>query len=121
MTVAFCLIHLLAVEYIPAQQSKGEVLLFRRGYTQLTRTAICDEETSDAITTIPVSPSEKVNPVTPKGTHSGIFDSLQKQTAIFHWDGICFDIKTKAGEKRILNEVDGWVKPGTLTALMVSI
>ncbi|KAI0479829.1 AtrD, ABC-transporter [Xylaria cf. heliscus] len=118
MTIAFCLIHLLAVEYIPAQRSKGEVLLFRRGHTTATRTGFCDEETSNAITTLPVGPSEKVDKLTPKDTHSGIFDALQKQTAIFHWDGICFDIKTKTGNKRILNEVDGWVKPGTLTALM---
>ncbi|RWA06706.1 hypothetical protein EKO27_g8395 [Xylaria grammica] len=106
------------VEYIPAQRSKGEVLLFRRGRTSRTAAAICDEESPNPITMLPVSPSEKMETMTPKGTHSGIFDALQKQTAIFHWDGICFDIKTKGGKKRILNDIDGWVKPGTLTALM---
>ncbi|KAJ3791847.1 pleiotropic ABC efflux transporter of multiple drugs [Lentinula aff. detonsa] len=36
---------------------------------------------------------------------------LQKQTLIFHWEDVSYDIKIK-------DNVDGWVEPGTLTALM---
>lgn len=32
-----------------------------------------------------------------------------------------YDIKIKGEARRILDHVDGWVKPGTLTALMVSL
>lgn len=46
--------------------------------------------------------------------------ALQKQTSVFHWKNICYDIRVKKEERRILNNVDGWVKPGTLTALFVS-
>lgn len=45
---------------------------------------------------------------------------LKRQTAIFHWEDVCYDIKIKKQPRRILDHVDGWVKPGTLTALMVS-
>lgn len=45
---------------------------------------------------------------------------IQKQTAIFTWKDVVYDIKIKKEERRILDHVDGWVKPGTLTALMVS-
>ncbi len=31
---------------------------------------------------------------------------------------MCFDVKIKSETRRILDHVDGWVKPGTLTALM---
>ena len=31
---------------------------------------------------------------------------------------MCFDVKIKSENRRILDHVDGWVKPGTLTALM---
>jgi len=31
---------------------------------------------------------------------------------------VCFDVKIKSENRRILDHVDGWVKPGTLTALM---
>jgi ABC-type multidrug transport system ATPase subunit len=43
---------------------------------------------------------------------------IEKQTSIFHWRDICYDINIKKESRRILNRVDGWVKPGTLTALM---
>ena len=33
-------------------------------------------------------------------------------------EDVCYDIKIKGQERRILSNVDGWVKPGTLTALM---
>lgn len=40
------------------------------------------------------------------------------QAATFLWDGISYDVKTKTGSKRLLDDVDGWIKPGTLTVLM---
>lgn len=43
---------------------------------------------------------------------------LNKSEAVFHWRNLCYDIKIKKEDRRILNNVDGWVKPGTLTALM---
>ena len=45
---------------------------------------------------------------------------LAKSTSIFHWRNLCYDVKIKDETRRILNNVDGWVKPGTLTALMGS-
>jgi hypothetical protein len=45
---------------------------------------------------------------------------LQRQTAIFSWKDVVYDIRIKGEARRILDYVDGWVKPGTLTALMVS-
>lgn len=45
---------------------------------------------------------------------------IQRQTAIFSWKDVVYDIKIKKEPRRILDHVDGWVKPGTLTALMVS-
>jgi hypothetical protein len=45
---------------------------------------------------------------------------IQKQTAVFHWKDVCYDIKIKGQPRRLLDHVDGWVKPGTLTALMVT-
>ncbi|KAA8565941.1 hypothetical protein EYC84_009750 [Monilinia fructicola] len=42
----------------------------------------------------------------------------ERQTSTFQWKNICLDIKTVDGTCRILDHVDGWAKPGTLTALM---
>ncbi|RDA88599.1 hypothetical protein CP532_5866 [Ophiocordyceps camponoti-leonardi (nom. inval.)] len=43
---------------------------------------------------------------------------LQPQTDLFTWRRVVYDIEIKGQERRLLNHVDGWVKPGTLTALM---
>ncbi|SJM88686.1 probable Pleiotropic ABC efflux transporter of multiple drugs [Zygosaccharomyces bailii] len=43
---------------------------------------------------------------------------LSKSEAIFHWKNLCYDLQIKNEKRRILDSVDGWVKPGTLTALM---
>lgn len=56
-----------------------------------------------------------------EGENGKVNDSIiQRQTAIFSWKDVVYDIKIKKEERRILDHVDGWVKPGTLTALMVS-
>lgn len=36
----------------------------------------------------------------------------------FHWRDVCYEVQIKDETRRILDHVDGWVKPGTLTALM---
>lgn len=83
-------------------------MLFRRGAVseQLTKREIDEEST-------PSTQAGK-HVVNPKS-------SFNKQTSIFHWEDLCYDINIKNEERRILDHVDGWVKPGTLTALMVRI
>ncbi|KAF2805347.1 uncharacterized protein BDZ99DRAFT_511345 [Mytilinidion resinicola] len=118
MMVVFCTIHLLAAEYIPAQHSKGEILLFQKGHKGDRITGSDEEKTP--ITSFPLDQTWGEMLSIPAGhTHTpDHISTIQKQRAIFHWKNICYDIKTKEGSRRILTEVDGWVKPGTLTALM---
>lgn len=102
--------YLLATEYISAKKSKGEVLVFRRGQqpASLTKNTTDDVEGAGSAKTITEKEVNKVN----------ASDVIQKQTAIFSWEDVCYDIKIKGEPRRILDHVDGWVKPGTLTALM---
>jgi hypothetical protein len=46
--------------------------------------------------------------------------NVQKQDSIFHWEKVNYEIQIKNETLTILDSVDGWIKPGTLTALMVS-
>ncbi|GME61260.1 abc transporter cdr4 [Neofusicoccum parvum] len=110
MMVFFCGVHLLAAEFIQAQKSKGEVLLFRRGNAPDLK-----ETDEEAVARSSVA-CPKANYATRPG--GGIPAGIQQQTAVFHWDSISYDIKVGKSTKKILDEVDGWVKPGTLTALM---
>ena len=68
----------------------------------------------------PNADEEKVQPdeaVPSEDANPGV---IQKQTAVFSWKDVVYEIPVKGGSRRILDFVDGWVKPGTLTALMVS-
>ncbi|KAF2841982.1 pleiotropic drug resistance protein, ABC superfamily [Patellaria atrata CBS 101060] len=101
--------YLAATEWISAKKSKGEVLVFRRGKgpAHLTKASSQDVE---AISEKPVGAEHNL-----KSDPSAV---IQRQTAIFHWQDVCYDINIKKETRRILDHVDGWVKPGTLTALM---
>ena len=107
-----CGTYLFATEFISAQRSKGEVLVFPRG--QVPALARKDDEEGQ------LDDRPTAQGVAVGKTVSGreIPPSIQKQTAIFHWDGVNYDIKIKSEPRRLLDDVDGWVKPGTLTALM---
>lgn len=108
--VGLMTIYLGATELISAKKSKGEVLVFRRGHTPavLTKNTPDDIEASGAATAVAEKPSKQQE----------ASEIIQKQTAVFHWQDVTYDIKIKKEERRILDHVDGWVMPGTLTALM---
>jgi ABC-type transport system involved in cytochrome bd biosynthesis fused ATPase/permease subunit len=38
----------------------------------------------------------------------------------FTWEALSYDVPVPGGQRRLLNEIYGYVKPGTLTALMGS-
>lgn len=106
-----CAVYLTATEFISAKKSKGEVLLFPRG--RVPDLAIKTDEESheeNRVTNEVVLTRTKTVPDAPA--------HIQKQTAVFHWDGVNYDIKIKKETRRLLDDVDGWVRPGTLTALM---
>ena len=111
MMIAFCGVYLSATEFISSARSKGEVLLFRRGVVPPAAQRDDEEDLQDDRPT-----SQGV--IAEKTTTSGeIPTSIQKQTAIFHWQAVHYDIKIKSEPRRLLDDVDGWVKPGTLTAV----
>lgn len=106
-------VYITATEFITAKKSKGEVLVFRQGHTPaaLAKTSPDDAEAANGR---PVALEKVIT------TQEDVSAVIQKQTAIFQWKDVCYDIRIKKEERRILDHVDGWVKPGTLTALMVS-
>ena len=101
--------YLVSTELVQAKKSKGEVLVFQRGHSAITKNSPDDMEVA---TGRPVVIEKQIT----KDDH--VAQTIQKQTAVFHWEDVCYDIKIKGSPRRILDNVDGWVKPGTLTALM---
>lgn len=103
------LIYFIASEYITAKKSKGEVLVFPRNHLPAAAAALCQQDPEDAVSG-PVAVAQN-NASDSEGV-------IQSSTSVFHWRNVCYDIKIKGNPRRILDHVDGWVKPGTLTALM---
>lgn len=118
MMAIFCIAHLLAAEYIPAQKSRGEVLLFK---THPAKHG-CDAETviSEAqIGAIGATSGTKTNEENgcsePDVT---VVMQTSRRISTFYWSGVSYDIKTRGGNRRLLSDISGWLKPGSLTALM---
>ncbi|KAI1469035.1 ABC transporter ABCl1 [Daldinia caldariorum] len=110
----FLATYMIAAEFVSEKKSKGEVLVFRRGH----KPAQFKEKKHD----IEDGEGPRVGPIATNasrphgsGEKGG---ALMEQSSVFHWKNVCYDIKIKGEPRRILDHVDGWVKPGTLTALM---
>lgn len=117
MMIIFCAIHLLAAEYIHAQRSKGDVLLFQQGHTKdLPHRAHGLEINAAPLFAQDINKQEERH-MDGKGLET--VQTLLQQASVFQWNNLSYDVPTKKGTKRILNNVNGWVKPGELTALMV--
>jgi ABC-type multidrug transport system permease subunit len=110
LTVFFLICHLAATELITSEQSKGEVLILPRRALKKQSKPGCDEEMAAA---------ERRYISDKEHSQDGEVQNIAKQTSIFHWQDICYEVDIKGETRTILDHVDGWVKPGTLTALMV--
>lgn len=114
-TVLFTVTYMLCAEYISEKKSKGEVLVYRRGHKPAAAT-FAEKKLQD-----PESLMANIGPVVTAERARGESKEagmLQQQTSVFQWHDVCYDVKIKKENRRILDHVDGWVKPGTLTALM---
>ncbi|KAL3480136.1 ABC-2 type transporter-domain-containing protein [Aspergillus californicus] len=108
--IFFTAIYLVATEINSSTSSKAEYLVFRRGHVpaQLRNT---DKDQGDA-------PPEN-STLTEKPADSAQDTSvIPEQHSVFTWRNVCYDIPVTGGQRRLLDNVSGWVKPGTLTALM---
>ncbi|KAH9218163.1 AtrD, ABC-transporter [Leptodontidium sp. 2 PMI_412] len=107
-------IHLGTTEFISAQRSKGEVLLFPRNQVPDIKPGD-DEETipNERLDTDTVTAKKVDMPI--RGQSPSL---MENQKAIFHWESVNYEVQIKKETRKLLDDVDGWVTPGTLTALM---
>ncbi|KAF1841024.1 opaque-specific ABC transporter CDR3 [Cucurbitaria berberidis CBS 394.84] len=109
ITVILFIAHLVMSEIVASERSKGEVLVFRRSKMQnSSKGHSADEETG----------SETAHQAEKFRDNNDSQHEVQKQVSIFHWEAVNYEIQIKGEHRKILDSVDGWIKPGTLTALM---
>ncbi|KAM0471305.1 hypothetical protein ACHAP7_009078 [Fusarium lateritium] len=100
--------YVIAAEFFSFDSSKGEILIFRKA--QKSRRP---DPTDEEATKPEFQPRDTPND---DSTLSPREELANPST--FCWKNLCYDIKVKGQTRRILTEVDGWVQPGKITALM---
>lgn len=110
---AFMIIYFVAVELNSSTSSTAEVLVFRRGHVPAYLQNMTKGKANDQETQAP----EKAAQRTEKEEGEDV-NVIPPQTDIFTWKDVKYDIPVKEGTRRLLDNVSGFVKPGTLTALM---
>ncbi|KAJ5982947.1 CDR ABC transporter [Penicillium waksmanii] len=108
--IFFLTIYLLSAEYISSDVGKGEVLIFQRSHLSVVKEKTVMDEESGSPTSSEKSRQDEVNEPAASG--------ITAQKNVFHWRDLCYDITIKGRTRRITDHVNGWVKPGKLTALM---
>ncbi|EME40339.1 ABC transporter-like protein [Dothistroma septosporum NZE10] len=112
--IGFLAIYFAAVELNSNTSSSAEVLVFRRGHVPAYMQDMAKGKANDEETGAP----EKVAEVEGQQDEEGEVNVIPPQTDIFTWRDVSYDIEIKGGNRRLLDNVSGYVKPGTLTALM---
>ncbi|ODV86674.1 hypothetical protein CANARDRAFT_6250 [[Candida] arabinofermentans NRRL YB-2248] len=114
--IFFLFVYISMVELSKGSLQKGEIIVFQRATLNKLKKknkAIAANDAEVALN------GEKPVGVTgdEEAANEGV-SNLAAGTDIFHWKDVCYEVQIKTETRRILNYVDGWVKPGTLTALM---
>ncbi|SCU91758.1 LADA_0F11848g1_1 [Lachancea dasiensis] len=126
--IFFLGVYLAVTELNESAKQRGEILVFpqavmRRMKKQRKLRAGTNANGSDIENTAGVATlnekkmlEESSNSVASSSSMGDV--KLSSSEATFHWKNVCFEVPIKKETRRILDNVDGWVKPGTLTALM---
>ncbi|EEH23444.2 hypothetical protein PABG_05655 [Paracoccidioides brasiliensis Pb03] len=113
--VFFYVLYLTATQLNTASASTAEFLVFRRGNVPKYMLKQNDEENDKAAP--PAAAAAAAAGANSKNEEDKT-NVLPPQTDVFTWRNVTYDITIKGEDRRILDHVSGWVRPGTLTALM---
>ncbi|CAK9439083.1 uncharacterized protein LODBEIA_P33070 [Lodderomyces beijingensis] len=124
-TAFFLVVYIFLTEYNKGAMQKGEIVLFLKGSLKKHKRekrshdddesghgTVIDEKVSYE-TTAEASRSEDRTP-----SDSSNRMELDGNREIFSWRDLCYQVKVKNGERVLLDHLDGWVKPGQVTALI---
>ncbi|CAG8279653.1 unnamed protein product [Penicillium salamii] len=109
--VGFMCIYFVATELNSSTTSTAEALVFRRGHEPASMRQSLNAGSD--VENVEPSKAEASAESGDKG-----MSAIQAQTDTFTWRDVSYDIEIKGEPRRLLDNVSGWVKPGTLTALM---
>ncbi|GAB7360025.1 hypothetical protein MBLNU230_g7548t2 [Neophaeotheca triangularis] len=112
--IAFMGFYFMAVEFNSSTTSSAEVLVFRRGHVPAYLQDLDKKQANDE----EVGGSNEGANAEKEGEGEQDVNAIPPQTDIFTWRNVTYEIPVKDGNRTLLDNISGWVKPGTLTALM---
>ena len=110
--IFFLVVYLVATEINSSTSSSAEVLVFRRGHVPRHISENSNKQDEEH------GPEKQISLESSQGETSTKVNILPPQKDIFTWRNVVYDITIKGEPRRLLDHVSGYVKPGTLTALM---
>ncbi|KAB5562756.1 ABC-2 type transporter [Coniochaeta sp. 2T2.1] len=110
LLIAFMLMYFVAIEINSSTSSTAEMLVFQRGKVPESIVKQADPTTTD--------PDPEKGAAAKEQKQEASVGAIEPQKSIFTWRDVHYDVKIKDETRTLLDNVDGWVKPGTLTALM---
>ncbi len=113
------MLHILASEFAQADGFRRVNHLFYARKGDLEAMPPNEESISNVVFARDLVQDKKKRHSDESSPHGSETEAIYHRSATLHWRNLCYNIKTKSGTRRILNNIDGWVKPGTMTALMV--
>jgi ATP-binding cassette subfamily G (WHITE) protein 2 (SNQ2) len=93
---------------IPREKAKKNVELLKAANDE-------ESQTIEAINEKLLAPSNGSS-----SDDTKVDDQLVRNTSVFTWKNLSYTVKTPSGDRVLLDNVQGWVKPGMLGALMGS-
>ncbi|GAA5859124.1 hypothetical protein JCM8547_004012 [Rhodosporidiobolus lusitaniae] len=114
-TAGLMCLYLGASEWISAKKSKGEVKVYPRSTISRVKKEQVEHHAEDDLEGNAGASNRSAQD---NSSDERTEVNIEKQSAIFSFENLCYDVPVKGGSRRLLDHVDGWVKPGTLTALM---
>ncbi|PVH16584.1 uncharacterized protein CXQ87_004879 [Candidozyma duobushaemuli] len=118
-TIFFLGVYITLVEYNKGAMQNGEILVFQHKALKQERKRRRDlEEGNDER----IAPDEKFYDARDardsENSQTSSDAKLPVSNEILHWRNLRYEVKIKTEQRIILNNVDGWVRPGQVTALM---
>ncbi|KAF1940999.1 ATP-binding cassette transporter [Clathrospora elynae] len=104
MLFIFCVIHLLASEYIKPPVPRGTVLEFRQGVRKTKSDLEASNKNSASFNTAVHKANERI--------------ALEDVCPTLQWKDISYFVKINKSEKKIISEISGYIRKGEVTALM---
>lgn len=121
--VFFLCLYVILAEFSKGKRLKGDVILYLRSHLKLVaRSKKKYSQDLEAATSL-VKTNSRVQEFYRKTSSINDGDKNSFSVAdrqIFHWRNLTYEVKVKGGSRVLLDHVDGWVRPGEVTALMGS-